>query len=321
MIGIFPPSTYAKTKLCRYYTAGQCRSGEACSFAHSPDELRPKPDLSCTKPCPSWALNLPCTVPDCKYAHSWNQLRPVVGLPDEFSSAAVPALPPGLGSDLGRPAGAIATASSPFPVLDLPLGLLVPPVLKDHRSEPLTISLVGLSGDPVKVEALATEGGEEPEAPGPGGDDAAAQAEGTRGQSHNMFFRTKMCNLFDKGICSKGAKCDFAHSKRELRPKPDLRKTKLCPGVLEAGICSNGIGCPFAHSASELRDREGVINEVKTSEDSKETSPRPETPPVQLSTVPGIWPGVPAGLEQYANKHPVELTMRGAGVQWYSERL
>lgn len=40
-------------------------------------------------------------------------------------------------------------------------------------------------------------------------------------------------------MCNKGNLCTFAHAKTELREKPNLFKTKLCP-EFEKGFCRNG---------------------------------------------------------------------------------
>jgi len=53
-------------------------------------------------------------------------------------------------------------------------------------------------------------------------------------------------------MCSKGTNCTFAHEKNELRDKPNLFKTKLCP-EFERGYCRNGNTCKFAHGEKDLR--------------------------------------------------------------------
>jgi len=70
---------------------------------------------------------------------------------------------------------------------------------------------------------------------------------------YHDFYKTKMCNLFLLNLCKKGNDCPFAHSEDEIREKPNLEKTKLCPQFLEEGKCNKGNRCAFAHGEEELR--------------------------------------------------------------------
>lgn len=62
--------------------------------------------------------------------------------------------------------------------------------------------------------------------------------------SRNKFRKTKMCKFFEAGKCRKRTSCNFAHSEAEMKPLPDLRRTKLCPSVLEGGV---HVGLRTAH--------------------------------------------------------------------------
>jgi hypothetical protein len=66
---------FFKTKLCQYHAKGKCTKGDACSFAHATDALRPLPDLSYTQICPMVVSSGKCTNIGCKYAHTREQLR------------------------------------------------------------------------------------------------------------------------------------------------------------------------------------------------------------------------------------------------------
>eukprot|EP00923_Selenidium_pygospionis_P011968 GHVN01020439.1.p1 GENE.GHVN01020439.1~~GHVN01020439.1.p1 ORF type:complete len:1128 (-),score=164.11 GHVN01020439.1:348-3731(-) len=44
-----------------------------------------------------------------------------------------------------------------------------------------------------------------------------------------------------------------AHCDGELRPKPDLSRTKLCPDLNKGGSCTKGGACRFAHQFEDLR--------------------------------------------------------------------
>ncbi|XP_022590852.2 uncharacterized protein LOC34622502 [Cyclospora cayetanensis] len=72
-----------------------------------------------------------------------------------------------------------------------------------------------------------------------------------------IFHKTRVCPRLGLGACHLGSKCNFAHSLEELRPAPNLDKTKLCPSVLHPGIVcpakARGEVCRFAHNNSEIR--------------------------------------------------------------------
>lgn len=72
-----------------------------------------------------------------------------------------------------------------------------------------------------------------------------------------IFHKTRVCPRLSSGACHLGSKCNFAHSVEELRPPPNLDKTKLCPSVLQPGtVCpaeARGEICRFAHSKVEIR--------------------------------------------------------------------
>jgi len=67
--------------------------------------------------------------------------------------------------------------------------------------------------------------------------------------TNGQLYKTRLCYYFAQGKCSWGASCHHAHSLAELKPKPNLTKTSLCP-LLET---CNRVGCSYAHSRDELR--------------------------------------------------------------------
>eukprot|EP01057_Protomagalhaensia_wolfi_P003758 Protomagalhaensia_wolfi_Nauph_80__3757@NODE_37_length_4469_cov_110_624153_g29_i0_p1_GENE_NODE_37_length_4469_cov_110_624153_g29_i0NODE_37_length_4469_cov_110_624153_g29_i0_p1_ORF_typecomplete_len533_score91_46zfCCCH/PF00642_24/0_0019zfCCCH/PF00642_24/0_051zfCCCH/PF00642_24/3_4e07zfCCCH_3/PF15663_5/3_3e06zfCCCH_3/PF15663_5/0_0027zfCCCH_4/PF18044_1/0_0054zfCCCH_4/PF18044_1/4_8e03zfCCCH_4/PF18044_1/0_00015zf_CCCH_4/PF18345_1/0_012zf_CCCH_4/PF18345_1/79zf_CCCH_4/PF18345_1/0_001Torus/PF16131_5/0_52To len=92
----------------------------------------------------------------------------------------------------------------------------------------------------------------------------------------SQFYRTKLCPFYVKdyleptgtanvgwagGDCVNGDHCRFAHSLAELRPLPDLRKTKLCSSYTKKTACKNA-RCPFAHSPKELRTSSSIFYKV-----------------------------------------------------------
>jgi hypothetical protein len=51
--------------------------------------------------------------------------------------------------------------------------------------------------------------------------------------------KTKICPVVKQGKrCPKADMCNFAHTNEELRAKPNLSKTKMCPMVIKNGIAS-----------------------------------------------------------------------------------
>eukprot|EP00971_Amphidinium_carterae_P187845 3728585-Amphidinium_carterae.1 len=70
-----------------------------------------------------------------------------------------------------------------------------------------------------------------------------------------------MCSFYQKGRCSRGKQCVFAHSCAELLPAPDFKRTRLCMRVRLGGLCEEP-GCEFAHSMQELRHRKSTAAEI-----------------------------------------------------------
>jgi len=66
---------FYKTIMCRYHMNKGCSRGDACQFAHSPEDLRVAPDLTRTKMCAAIIQKGRCEVPSCRFAHSRSQLR------------------------------------------------------------------------------------------------------------------------------------------------------------------------------------------------------------------------------------------------------
>lgn len=110
---------FCKTKLCRFELMGICAKGPECPFAHGSTELKPLPDLRCTRLCKELLSNGQCTDQNCTYAHSREQLRRA------FSAKADGARPVGKQSRDTRQRtklqrGTEQNKESPQP-LDLPL--------------------------------------------------------------------------------------------------------------------------------------------------------------------------------------------------------
>jgi len=64
--------------------------------------------------------------------------------------------------------------------------------------------------------------------------------------------KTRMCRFFTEGSCRLASTCPFAHGPEELKPPPDLQRTKVCPMLIRRGLCED-INCSYAHSKDQLR--------------------------------------------------------------------
>jgi len=64
-----------------------------------------------------------------------------------------------------------------------------------------------------------------------------------------QFVKTQMCANFVIGLCERGKQCLFAHSPKEIRSRPCLNKTKMCPN---GESCDKKDTCLFAHEREEL---------------------------------------------------------------------
>jgi len=66
--------SFKKTQACRFYP--QCHKGDACKFAHRPEELRSRPNMSKTRMCAGFYDGRCKLSPDaCSFAHGEHELR------------------------------------------------------------------------------------------------------------------------------------------------------------------------------------------------------------------------------------------------------
>jgi len=63
-------------------------------------------------------------------------------------------------------------------------------------------------------------------------------------------------------MCERGNFCTFAHGDQEMRNKPDMSKTKICPEIQKKGICLKGDSCTYAHEENELKINP-IANQMK----------------------------------------------------------
>ncbi|CAK0894343.1 unnamed protein product, partial [Prorocentrum cordatum] len=69
----------AKTEICKFFLSSRCVKGAQCPYAHSPSEIREKPDLGKTSMCRDFLTTGNCTNPGCRFAHSERELRSTSG--------------------------------------------------------------------------------------------------------------------------------------------------------------------------------------------------------------------------------------------------
>jgi len=75
---------FSKTKLCRFELLGMCAKGTQCPFAHGGLEMKPLPDLRCTKLCKELISTGQCNLPGCTFAHNREELRAAVSRAASF---------------------------------------------------------------------------------------------------------------------------------------------------------------------------------------------------------------------------------------------
>lgn len=68
--------------------------------------------------------------------------------------------------------------------------------------------------------------------------------------SQNSLYKTELCRSWEEtGACRYGGKCQFAHTRGELRPvmRHPKYKTETCRTFLQSGHCPYGTRCRFIH--------------------------------------------------------------------------
>jgi len=67
---------FRKTKLCRFYSLGECKYGAECAYAHDSTEVANAPDLTKTTICKDYQRgSCPKKCEDCQFAHGIEDLR------------------------------------------------------------------------------------------------------------------------------------------------------------------------------------------------------------------------------------------------------
>ncbi|ELP94655.1 tristetraproline, putative [Entamoeba invadens IP1] len=67
---------------------------------------------------------------------------------------------------------------------------------------------------------------------------------------NTSLYKTELCRSYvETGTCRYGAKCQFAHGEKELRPvqRHPRYKTEICQTFQQTGSCKYGSRCRFIH--------------------------------------------------------------------------
>jgi len=88
--------------------------------------------------------------------------------------------------------------------------------------------------------------------------------------SGSSLYKTELCRSFEEsGVCRYGKKCQFAHSRKELRHlnRHPKYKTDMCKSYHTSGFCPYGSRCHFLHEVkSDDNDDDKVARQVKISD-------------------------------------------------------
>jgi len=89
--------------------------------------------------------------------------------------------------------------------------------------------------------------------------------------SGSSLYKTELCRSFEEaGICRYGKKCQFAHSRKELRhlTRHPKYKTDMCKSYHTSGFCPYGTRCHFLHEVKveEPENDDKIARNVKISD-------------------------------------------------------
>lgn len=183
-----------KTKMCKFHLIGECTKGSACTFAHSPEELQPVPDLTCTKLCPSVLNTGYCNVASCGFAHAVSEIQGMLAPPTPCKQRLTEEALCAVASTKASSRGSLALSSE---------------CGESTNASGYVMQSEGTQSDSWSISSQAGDG--------PCTPTSEASSLGARA----LFFKTKMCKYFAKGACSRGEACNFAHSASELRQAPE----------------------------------------------------------------------------------------------------
>jgi len=265
---VLPPVTSPvirqKTEMCKLHQLGACLKGEACSFAHSAEELAQDTGTSSAVAAFDSAELAKRAAAAAEAARAPRKSRW-----DEASDAPAP-VPMGVGFTIA-PTLQVQQQQVADGFSELQAGEMANGYDGyKYKTQPCKFYLSGQcqKGD------QCTYSHEDP---------SALQAKGLPELTPEAkLWKTRMCAHFPTGKCSRGDSCSFAHSLTELTPQAREREMSAQAGNPDAvgkgykigrggkpvppsnfktipckffplGKCTKGNDCTFAHSTDDLR--------------------------------------------------------------------
>jgi len=203
--------------MCSFYVRGMCTKGEDCNFAHGNQEMKPIPDLNCTRWCPVLLRQGYCSNrTTCTFAHRRQELRPFVSHKAEAAEGGkwdeVSPVP-----SLGGSAGSVYTPSTyveqftTTPGSSTDSARMVLASQADSRN-----SRFGLASEAFKVGLYRQRpaGGTLIESTPVTDSDVQMPFRPSR---RFAMGKTRMCRFNMQGNCRHKDKCRFAHEYGELK--------------------------------------------------------------------------------------------------------
>ncbi|KAF2927579.1 zinc finger CCCH domain-containing protein 44 isoform X1 [Oryza sativa Japonica Group] len=199
-----PPTSSVKTRMCnKYNTAEGCKWGSKCHFAHGERELGKPMLLDNSMPHPMGSM--PFEAPPMP--------GPDIVPPSTFGASATAKI----SVDASLAGGIIGKGGTNTKHISRMTGAKL--AIRDNESNPnlKNIELEGTFDQIKHASAMVTElivriSGNAPPAKNPG--------RGSHAGGPGSNFKTKLCENFNKGSCTFGDRCHFAHGESELRKPP-----------------------------------------------------------------------------------------------------
>lgn len=121
---------------------------------------------------------------------------------------------------------------------------------------------------------------------------------GMKSVKSTSLYKTELCRSYeDTGMCRYGKKCQFAHSRKELRvlARHPKYKTDMCKSYHSTGFCPYGTRCHFIHNAED-------IEKDSSEEDSLDVKPF-EGLKISDTFDPSDWPSKPVPRNTNSNSN------------------
>mmetsp|Transcript_50906 Transcript_50906/g.88804 ORF Transcript_50906/g.88804 Transcript_50906/m.88804 type:complete len:371 (+) Transcript_50906:95-1207(+) len=274
---------FFRTRMCKFFLAGKCKRGKLCSFAHGEAKVQPLPDFYKTRFCIAFLRTGKCSSgEECSFAHNKSEIRDSVqpiaaaskvsqlrsGNPKKDKHSALsqpdsPSSPPT--KEAQAESWDVSAAALTMPLPQRPMQQqpefprAAPAVGRQHAIADVQASMtpqfyqsviMTMHGATATQSATAGKPPGKPQSLG----QATERMQLQTGWDLEQMVRPKkapllkvdMCKFFLQGMCMRGASCTFAHSKSDLRPRPNFYRTMPCFKFMKEGKCSPD--CKYNHS-------------------------------------------------------------------------